>query len=179
MQSITQEDEPHFGCVDFRKEYGGKVTSTRRKCSANFNQPPKRPSDGMSDGARGSAGSDGCAVASASKGEKEKASNRGEKEKAPRRQSSDRSATRGGGSANRGESSASGDDEGEVSVDDDFYFPDNKLGRLCWYLGKARGEAICTFCRGVCCSSMQDLINILINYDEAKPSQKVYLLFIC
>ena len=66
MQSSTQEDEPHFGSVDFRKEYGGKgkVTGTRRKCSANFNQPPKRPSDGVSDGAR-SAGSNGGAVASA------------------------------------------------------------------------------------------------------------------
>ena len=118
-------------------------------------------------------------MASASKGEKEKASNRGEKEKAPRRQPTDRSATRDGGSANRGESSASGDGEGEVSVDDDFYFPTNKLGRLCWYLGKARSAAICTFCRGVCCASMQDLINVLIDYDEAEPSQKVFLVFVC
>ena len=126
------------------------MTGTQRKCSANFNQPPKRPSDCVSDGARGSAGIDGGVVASANKGEKEKASNRGEKEKAPRRQPSDRSATRNGGGANRGESSASGDGEGEVLVDDEFYFPTNKLGKLCWYLGKARGAAICSFCHGVC-----------------------------
>ena len=112
MQSSTQEDEPQFdgepqfGGVDFRKEYGGKgkATGARRNCSANFNQPPKRPSDGVSDGARRSGGSSGGAVVSANKGEKEKATNRGEKEKAPRRQPSDRSASMGGGSV-RGESS--------------------------------------------------------------------------
>ena len=67
MQSSTQEDEPQFGGVDIRKENGGKgkVTGTRRKCSANFNQPPRKSLDGVSDGARKSTGSSGGAVASA------------------------------------------------------------------------------------------------------------------
>ena len=153
MQSSTQEDEPlfsgepQFGSVDFRKEYSGKgkPTGTRRKCSANFNQQPKRPSDNASDGARGSVGSDGSAAGCANKGERNKAGSRGEKEKATRKQPSDRSATRGGGGASKGESSRD-----VVEVDDDFYFPTNKLGKLCWYLGKARGSAICSFCHGVC-----------------------------
>ena len=105
----------------------------------------------MSNGVRRSAGSSGGAVASANKGEKEKATNRGEKEKAPRKQPSDSSATRGGGSV-RGESSASGDGEGEVSVDDTFNNPSNRLGRLCENVGKARGSIVCTYCLGVCWS---------------------------
>ena len=105
-------------------------------------------------------------------------SNRGEKEKAPRRQPSNRSATGGGGSV-RGESSASGDGEREVSADDNSNYPTNKLGRLCQNLGKARGAGVCTYCRGVCCASMRDLINVMIDYDEAEPSQKVCLVFVC
>ena len=105
----------------------------------------------MSDGARKSTSSSGDAVASANKGEKEKATNRGEKEKAPRRQPSNRSASRGGGSV-RGESSASGDGEGEIYADDNFNYPSNRLGRLCENVGKARGLGVCTYCMGVCCA---------------------------
>ena len=129
------------------------MTGTWRKCSANFNQPPRRSSDGVSDGARKSTGSSGGAVASANKGEKEKATNRGEKEKAPRRQPSNRSATGGGGSV-RGESSASGDGKGEISAVDNSNYPSNRLGRLCENVGKARGSGVCTYCMGVYCASM-------------------------
>ena len=132
----------------------------------------------MSDGARKSIGSSGGAVASANKGEKEKATNRGEKEKAPRRQPSDISASRGGDSV-RGESSASGDGEGEISVDDNSNYPSNRLGRLCENVGKTRGPDVCTYCVGVCCGSMRDLINVLIDFGEAKPSQKVCFMFVC
>ena len=153
------------------------MTGTQWKCSANFNQPPRRSSDGVSDGARKSTGSSGGAVASANKGEKEKATNRGEKEKAPRRQPSDRSASRGGGSV-RGESSASGDGEGEISADDNFNYPLNRLGRLCENVGKARGPDVCTYCLDVFCGSMRDLIHVLIDFGEAEPSQKVCLVFV-
>ena len=192
MPSSTQEDEPlfsgepQFGSRDNRKEYSGKglkgkgkgkPTGARRHCSANFDKKPTMPSDSASDGAKGSVYSDGSASGCANKGERNKAVSKGEKEKASRKQSSDRSTTRGGGSTNRGESSASGDGEEEVSVDDDFYFPNNKLGKLCWYLGKAHSAALCSICHRVCCALSKDLINVLIDYDEVEPSQKVYQLF--
>ena len=55
-----------------RKEYGGKgkVTGTRRKCSANFNQPPKKSVEVVSDGTGKNAGGSGGAVAGASGGGK-------------------------------------------------------------------------------------------------------------
>ena len=162
MLSSAQEDEvlfsgePQFGSHDNRKEYGGKSikgkgkvksTGAKRHYSANFDKKPTMPCDSASDGAKGSVLSDGSVSGCASKWGKNKAISKGEKEKAVRKQSSDRSSTRGGGGASKGESS--GDGEGEVSVDDDFYFPTNKLGNLCWYLGKARGAAICSICHGV------------------------------
>ena len=83
-----------------------------------------------------------------------------------------------GGGGVRGESSVNGDGEGEVSADDNSNLPSNKLGRLCENVGKGRGSGVCTYCLGVCCSSMRDLINVLVEFGEAKPSQKVYLVFI-
>ena len=72
-----------------------------------------------------------------------------------------------------------GDGEGEISADDNSNYPSNRLGRLCENVSKAQGPDVCTYCVGVCCGSMQDLINVLIDFGEAEPSQKVCLVFVC
>ena len=38
---------------------------------------------------------------------------------------------------------------------------------------RARGADVCTFCLGVCCSSMRYLINVLVEYGEVRPTEKV------
>ena len=176
MSCSTRIGEVVFGSLDIWKEYGGKgrgrTAGTVRKCSATFDQPLRKPSDSPSVGVMKSTGGCGGAVASASRVEKVKAGNGGEKEKAPIRQPSN-------GSASSGAGSASDNSEKDVSADASLDFPSNRLGRLCENLGKARGPDTCTFFVGVCCGSMRDLINVLIEYKEAVPNQKVCLVFLC
>ena len=171
--SSAQEDEPQFGGIDIRKEYGGKgkATGTRRKCSANFNQSPRKFGEIVCGGAGTVAGGSGGAVAAASGGGKGKVTGGNSK------QPSDRSVKMGGGGVGE-EPSVSGDGGMEVAVDNNSNQPSNRLGRLCENVGKARGSSVCTYCLGVCCSSMQDLINVLVEFGEAKPNQKVCLVLI-
>ena len=97
----SQRDNVVFGGRDIRKEYGGpgirKTTNTGLKCSAKFNKPLRRPSDGASVSVMDSTGS-------------------------------------------------------------------------CEDLGKARGPETCANCVGICCGSMRDLINVVVEYKEAVPN---------
>ena len=83
------------------------------------------------------------------------------------------------GSASSGSGSASDNSEREVSVDASLDLPPNRLGRLCENLGKLRGPKTCTYYGGVCCSSMRDLINVLVRFNEAEPNYKVCLVLLC
>ena len=170
MPCHYQGDKVVFGSRDIREEYGGKgvgrATSKVRRYSATFSQPLRKPSGSSSVGAVKSTGACGGAVSSAGKAEKVEASNGDERVKVPIKRVSD-------GSASSGSRSASHNSESEVSVDASLDLPPNRLGRLCENLGKARGPDTCTYCSGVCCSSMQDLINVLVGYKEAEPNQKV------
>ena len=45
-------------------------------------------------------------------------------------------------------------------------------------VGRKRGADVCNFCLGVCCSAMRHLINVLVEFGEVKPNQKVCLVYI-
>ena len=73
----------------------------------------------------------------------------------------------------------SGGGRREVAADNNSNQPSNRsVGRLGENVGRARGSNVCTFCLGVCCSLMRDLINMLVEFGEVKPNQKVCLVFI-
>ena len=167
MPCHTQRNKVVIGSRDIRDQYGGKEvgrgTSKVQRCSAMFSQPLRKPSGSSSVGAVKSTGAFWGTVSSAGKADKVEASNGDEKVKVPINRVSDGSASSGGGSA-------SDNSEREVSVDGSLDLPPNKLGRLCENLGKARGPDTCTYCGGVCCGSMHDLINVLVGYKEAEPN---------
>ena len=170
MPCHAQKSKVVFGSRDIREEYGGKglerATSKVRRCSATFSQPLRKPSGSSCVGAVKSTGACGGAVSIIGKADKVESGGGGEKVKVPINRVSD-------GSASSGSGSASDNSEREVSVDGSLDLPPSKLGRLCEILGKSRGPDTCTYCGGVCCGSMRDLINVLVGYKEAEPNQKV------
>ena len=80
---------------------------------------------------------------------------------------SDAGSVSGGG--RDGETSADDND----GVDNGVCFPKNRLGNLCWYLDKGRGETRCKVCHGTCCALVKDLINMLVEHGEIEPTEQV------
>ena len=74
---------------------------------------------------------------------------------------------------------AGGGKDGDTSADDndgvdiEVCFPKNRLGNLCWYLDKGRGETRCHVCHGTCCALSKDLINVLVEHGEIEPNEQV------
>ena len=81
--------------------------------------------------------------------------------------SSDAGSLAGGGKD--GDTSADDND----SVDNGVCFPKNRLGNLCWYLDKGRGETRCHLCHGTCCALSKGLINVLVEHGEIEPNEQV------
>ena len=170
--------DPVFGARDNHIEYGGKGLKgsnkgdgkgkSNRHCSAKFEKSMVPRAS-----AKGSVLSDGGVSDGASQdGECKKGVKSGRDKKKIISVSSIPTSSDAGSVAGCGKDKDTSRDDDD-DVDNDVCFPNNKLGNLCWYLDKGRGETRCYVCHCTCCALSKDLINLLVDHGEIEPDQQV------